>query len=343
VSTAKPSTSRPYQIEIPKDLDLDAPRLIELYRYMMLNRRLEERLDSLYRQNKVVGSFFSSLGQEATSVGTAYALQDGDFVGPMIRNLGSTLVRGTTAKDWLAHYLARDCSPTRGKCMHFGVLEAGIIACISVLGTQIPVMAGIALAFKQRDQKNVALVYSGDGGTSTTDFHEGLNLAAVQRVPLILVVEHNHYAYSTPVSAQFPTKDLIDKACEYGMEGEIFDGNNVLAAYDAAKRARSACLRGEGPVFLESKTFRRKGHAEHDPADYVPKKLRAEWVAKDPLDAYTRFLIDEGIATETDLEEVDERITREIDESEQEVLESPFPDSRVADEDVYYSDDGGTR
>jgi len=337
VSTAKPSTSRPYRIEVPKDLDLDTPRLIELYRYMTLNRRLEERLDSLYRQSKVVGSFFSSLGQEATSVGTAYALEDGDFVAPMIRNLGSTLVRGVTAREWLAHYLARECSPTQGKCMHLGVLDKGVIACISVLGTQIPVMTGIALAFKHRRQKNVALVYSGDGGTSTTDFHEGMNFAAVQKVPLILVAEHNLYAYSTPVSAQFPTKHLIDKACEYGMEGEIFDGNNVLAAYDAAKRAREACLRGEGPVFLEAKTFRRKGHAEHDPANYVPKKIRAEWEAKDPLDAYTRFLIDEGIVGKADLEEIDGKIAREIDESTQEVLDCPFPDKSVATEDVYHS------
>ncbi len=337
MSTVKPSTSKTYRIEAPKDLDLDTPRLIELYQYMTLNRRLEERLDSLYRQNQVVGSFFSSLGQEATSVGTAYALEDGDFVGPMIRNLGATLVRGVTAKDWLAHYLARDCSPTQGKCMHLGVMETGIIACISVLGTQIPVMAGIALAFKNRKQKNVALVYSGDGGTSTSDFHEGMNFAAVQRVPLILVAENNQYAYSTPVSAQFPTKDLIDKACEYGMEGEIFDGNNVLAAYDAASRARAACMKGKGPVFLESKTFRRKGHAEHDPANYVPKKLRAEWEAKDPLDAYTRFLIDEGIVEKTDLEEINDKVAREIDESAQEILDSPFPDKSVATKDVYYS------
>ena len=339
MSTVKRSTSKPYRIEVPKDLDLSNDQLIELYRYMTLNRRLEERLGHLYRQNHVVGGLYSSLGQEATSIGTAYALKDGDSLAPMIRNLGSYLVRGVTAKDWFAQYLARECSPTKGKdgTAHFGSPEQGLIACISMLGALIPVMMGIALVMKMRKQPNVALTYIGDGGTSTTDFHEGLNFAAVQKVPFILIAEHNHYAYSTHVSQQFPTEHLADKAPAYGIYGEIFDGNNVLAAYDATKRARDMCVNGDGPVLLESKTFRRKGHAEHDPAGYVPKKLRTEWEAKDPLDAYTRFLLDEKIATKSDLEDIDAKTTKELEDSAQEVLDSPFPDKKIADEDVYYS------
>jgi TPP-dependent pyruvate/acetoin dehydrogenase alpha subunit len=342
---AKPSTSRQYRIAAPDGLDLDRSELLELYYYMTLNRRLEERLGNLYRQSKVVGGLYSSLGQEATSVGSAYALDDGDYLAPMIRNLGSYLVRGVSAKDFVAQYLARDCGPTRGKdgTQHFGDLSKGLVACISMLGALIPVMMGVALVMKHRKQKNVALTYIGDGGTSTTDFHEGLNFAAVQQVPLIVVVEHNLYAYTTPVSNQFRIKDLADKAPAYGIHGEIVDGNNVLAVLDATRRARQMCVDGKGPVLIESKTFRRKGHAEHDPADYVPKKLRAEWEAKDPLDAYATFLMEGQAVTQTDLDKIDDRIAKDIDTSVQEVLDSPFPDTSVADQYVYHAEntDGG--
>lgn len=340
MSTVKPSTASPYRIEVPKGLDLENRQFLELYHYMTLNRRLEERLSNLYRQNQIVGGLYSSLGQEATSVGSAYALEKGDFLAPMIRNLGSYLVRGVSAKDWIAQYTARACGPTMGKdgTAHFGSIENGLISCISMLGTLIPVMTGVALVMKHKKQKTVALTYIGDGGTSTTDFHEGVNFAAVQRVPFILIMEHNLYAYSTPVSLQFPVKDLVDKAASYGMYGEMMDGNNVLAVYDTTKRARQRCVEGGGPVLLEAKTFRRKGHAEHDPADYVPKNVREAWEAKDPLDAYTRFIVDEQIATKNDLDEMDEKIKQELDVSVQEVLDSPFPDKGIALQDVYHSE-----
>lgn len=346
MSMAKPSTSKQYRIEPPENLGLKKPELLELYYYMKLNRRLEDRLGILYRQGKVVGGLYSSLGQEATSVGSAYALEDGDFLAPMIRNAGSYLARGVPAKDFLGQYLARACSPTMGKdgSGHFGYIEKGLIACISMLGALIPVMAGVALTMQQRNQKNVALTYIGDGGTSTTDFHEGLNFAAVRRLPFILVVEHNHYAYSTHVSRQFPIEHLADKAPAYGIHGEIMDGNNVLAVYEATRRAREMCIEGKGPVLLEAKTFRRKGHAEHDPAGYVPQKLRAEWEARDPLDAYTKYLLDEKIAPGAELEEIDSQIEEELEAGIEEVVDSPFPDKEIADQNVYFSDkkNGGT-
>ena len=342
MSTAKPSTTKgEYRIEVPKDLDLETPQFIELYEYMKLNRLLEERLSILYRQNQIVGGLYSSLGQEATSIGTAYALQDGDFLAPMIRNLGSYLVRGVSARDFIAQYLARVCSPTFGKdgTAHFGDVKKGLIGCISVLGALIPVMVGVAMVMKHRKQKNISLTYIGDGGTSTTDFHEGLNFAAVHKVPFILIAEHNLWAYSTHVSKQFPVENIADKAPAYGIYGEIIDGNNILAAYDATKRAREMCVAGEGPVLIEAKTFRRKGHAEHDPAGYVPKEMRAEWEAKDPLDAYVRFLLDEQILTSPEMEEIDNKIKARLEEDVQYVLDSPFPDPEIAaQEHVYYNE-----
>src|SRR5688572_17656476 len=210
-SMVKPSTSEPYTLTMPDTLALDRTSHLELYYFMALNRRLEERLSSLYRQNKVVGGLYSSLGQEACSVGSAYALERGDFLAPMIRNLGAMLVRGVEPVQVMGQYCARAIGPTGGKDLnvHFGWVERGLISPISMLATLVPVFAGIALEMKMHGKKNVALTYVGDGATSTTDFHEGINFAAIHRLPMIVVVENNGYAYSTPTSMQFNVKDFI--------------------------------------------------------------------------------------------------------------------------------------
>lgn len=268
-----------YDIRKPDSLQIDREGYLDLYYHVSLNRRIDERLSVLYRQNHIVGGLYSSLGQEAVSVGSARALADGDFVGAMIRNLGTLLVRGVDPRDVFAQYCARGDGPTRGRDLnlHFGSVADGIIAPISVVGALVPVMAGIALEIKMRNKENVSLTYLGDGAMSTTDFHEGINLAAVHRLPFILVVENNGYAYSTPTSQQANVVDLVVRADAYGIHGEIVDGNNVLAVLDATRRARERCLAGRGPVLLEAKTFRRKGHAEHDDAGYVPAELKRKW------------------------------------------------------------------
>jgi TPP-dependent pyruvate/acetoin dehydrogenase alpha subunit len=335
---AKRSTSNPYSIVKPDGLDIDRAGYLDLYYYMTLNRRLDERLGILYRQNHVVGGLYSSLGQEATSVGSAYALQSGDFIAPMIRDLGALLVRGVKPLDVVAQYCARDIGPTRGRelNLHFGSMKDGLIAPISVVGALVPVMAGVALEMKTRGKKQVALTYVGDGASSTTDFHEGVNFAAVRRLPFIVVVENNGYAYSTPTSMQANVADLAVRAKSYGIRGEIVDGNNVLAVLDAVRRARGHCVGGEGPVLLEVKTFRRKGHAEHDDAGYVPDEFRKEWEKKDPLDAYRAYLIGQRIvSSEQELNDIDQRIQDELEADVQKALESPFPEPDVHPEDVY--------
>ncbi|HET9887746.1 MAG TPA: thiamine pyrophosphate-dependent dehydrogenase E1 component subunit alpha, partial [bacterium] len=237
---------------------------LEIWQHLQRNRRVEERLGILYRTGKVVGGLYTSLGQEGISVGSAYALEPQDWVGPLIRNLGTMLVRGVRPREAFTQYLARATSPTGGRDgnTHFGDLSRRIVAPISHLGAVIPVMAGIAFAAKRRGEQAVALTYIGDGGTSTGDFHEGMNLAAVLDLPLVLIVENNGYAYSTPTTRQTRTPDLIVKADAYGIPGEIVDGNDVLAVYDATKRALNLARSGNGPVMLEMKTFRMKGHAE---------------------------------------------------------------------------------
>jgi TPP-dependent pyruvate/acetoin dehydrogenase alpha subunit len=319
--------------------DLPRERQLELYHYMQLNRMVEDRLGNLYRQGKVVGGLYSSRGQEATSVGSAYALAPQDLVGPLIRNLGSMLVRGVKPREVMMQYMAKSDSPTGGKDAntHFGDLQRGLIAPISMLGALIPVLAGVALAGKMQKRDLVALTYIGDGGTSTGDFHEGLNLAAVLHVPFVLIAENNGWAYSTPTARQMRIKNIAIRAAAYGIPGEIVDGNDVLAVYEVTRKAVERARSGGGPTLIEAKTFRMKGHAEHDDAGYVPKHLVEEWRQKDPIARFERHLLGNGVATEADLQAITAKIDAQLNEEVDFALASPMPPPERAFEGVYES------
>jgi TPP-dependent pyruvate/acetoin dehydrogenase alpha subunit len=310
------------------DVALTRAQKLELYYWMRLTRSLEERLVNLYRQTKVVGGLFRSLGQEADAVGSAYALRQGDILSPLIRNLGSMLVKGATPLEILKQYMAKADSPTRGRELniHFGDTERGFIGQISPLGDMVPVMAGVTLTFRMRGEDRVGLVYVGDGATSTGAFHEGINFAAVQRCPLVVVIENNGYAYSTPTAKQSLVKQFADKAIGYGIPGETADGNDVIATYEATKRAVDRARRGEGTSIVELMTFRRKGHAEHDNQSYVPAGQIERWAAEnDPLDRYVIRLADEGVPAD-ELAAIDARIQREIDEATDLAEQSGVPE-----------------
>src|SRR5271170_3443510 len=232
---------------------LTREQYLDLYYFMRLNRELEEQMVRLFRQNKIVGGLYSSYGQEAISVGTAYALGPGDWIAPMIRNIGALLVRGFAPRDILTQHMARYTSPTQGKdgTSHFGDLKVRhVVSPISMLGDLIPVMTGVAMAGRYLGQKIVAMTWIGDGGTSTGVFHEGLNFAAVQKAPFVLILENNQWAYSTPVARQVPIKNLADRAVAYGIASSIADGNDVLAVYQAAKEAVDECRAGRGPRLI---------------------------------------------------------------------------------------------
>jgi pyruvate dehydrogenase E1 component alpha subunit/2-oxoisovalerate dehydrogenase E1 component alpha subunit len=207
---------------------------------------------ALYRQTKVVGGLFRSLGQEADAVGSAYALERRDILSPLIRNLGSMLVKGATPLEIIRQYMAKGDSPTRGRELniHFGDTDRGFIGQISPLGDMVPVMAGVTMTFKMRSQDRVGLVYVGDGATSTGAFHEGINFAAVQRLPLVVIVENNGYAYSTPISKQTAARQFVDKAIGYGVPGSQADGNDVLAVYDVTKEAVDRARAGGGVTLI---------------------------------------------------------------------------------------------
>ncbi|MCS6816766.1 MAG: thiamine pyrophosphate-dependent dehydrogenase E1 component subunit alpha [Blastocatellia bacterium] len=316
---------------------LTREQLLDMYYYMKLTRMVEERLQRLYRQGKIVGGLYRSLGQEGESVASAYALEEGDFLAVMIRNLGALFVRGVRPWEIFTQYMGKGTSPTRGKdnIVHFGSVERGIIPPISHLGDLIPVMAGIALASKMQRKRSVALTYIGDGGTSTGAFHEGLNFAAVLKLPLIVIAEDNGYAYSTPKHKQMAIENIADRAIGYGIFGETVDGNDVIAVYQATRRAIQRAREGLGPTLLEVKTFRMRGHAEHDDAWYVPRELLEYWQKRDPILRLETYLKEHGMADETDFEAITRRIEEEIEADLQYAEQSPMPDPRIALEDVY--------
>ena len=318
---------------------LSIEQLLEIYYYLKLTRSLEERLVNLYRQTKVIGGLFRSLGQEGESVGSAYALDrtKGDFLSPLIRNLGSMLVQGATPLEILRQYMAKAESPTRGRELniHFGDLDRGFIGQISHLGDMIPVMAGVALSFKMRKQPRVALAYLGDGAMSTGAFHEGINLAAFQRLPMVIICENNGWAYSTPSHRQTAVKQLADKAKAYGIPGVRCDGNDVLACYELTKQAVERARAGEGVTLVEFVTYRRKGHAEHDNQSYQPKEQIAEWEKNDPVDRYVKQLGGNGWATSQVLEGIDQRVLHELDEAVALCENEPQPDVGTTLEGVY--------
>ena len=323
--------------------DLTLEQRIDLYRFMRRNRSLEERLVHLYRQGKVVGGLYRSLGQEATSVGSAFALEKGDVLGPLIRNLGSVLVMGYSAREVLTQHLARAESPSGGRegNLHFGRPERGVVSSISMLGALVPVMAGIALAGRMQGRRTVAMTYIGDGGTSTGAFHEGLNFAAVQRLPLVVIAENNGWAYSTPFKKQTAAKCLADRAAAYGIPGETVDGNDVVSVFRAARAAVERARSGGGPTLVEAKTYRMKGHAEHDGQTYVPREELDEWRRRDPIERYAERLIGAGDATAATLEAIDRRIEEELDRDVEYADGCPAPAAGHPLEGVYASETVG--
>ncbi len=311
----------------------------DLYYYLRLNRRVDEQLAALYRQGKVVGGVYSSLGQEAISVGTAYALEPQDVIAPMIRNVGATLMRGYRPRDIFLQYMARLDGPTGGRDAntHFGDLARGVVAPISMLGELVPVMAGVALAAKMRGEKRVALTYVGDGASSTGPFHEGMNFAAVEKLPLLVIAENNGWAYSTPVEKQMAVCDMAERGKAYGIPATTVDGNDVLAVYRATRTAAARARRGAGPALIECKTMRMKGHAEHDDARYVPKQVFEAWRKKDPILRFEKYLNGEKLMTAKEKSAIEERVEKEIRADVEFAEASPLPPPESAARPVWAS------
>jgi acetoin:2,6-dichlorophenolindophenol oxidoreductase subunit alpha len=335
MSSAEPITERSSWRHHNAGLSRDD--LLSMYYYMQLTRSSEDRVRRLYLQGKLHGAVYTSRGQEGTAVASAYALADGDYIAPLIRDLGASFTRGVEPAMIFAQWLGRVGGPTGGRDgnLHFGVPSRGVLTPISMLGATIPLCAGIALAAKQRNESRVALAYIGDGGTNTGDFHEGMNFAAVLKLPVVVIVEDNGFAYSTPTAKHVAIKNFAQRAEAYGIPGTTVDGNDVIDVFHATREAVDRARSGGGPTLIEVKTFRMRGHAEHDDASYVPPGLHEEWAQRDPIDRLRHYLLQNELADSKAIAELDARIEVELEEALSWALDNPLPEPGTQAAGVY--------
>jgi TPP-dependent pyruvate/acetoin dehydrogenase alpha subunit len=305
---------------------------IWLLRAMLLMRGLEERAMSLYRQGKVPGSFYDGFGQEAVSAGAAFAMAPEDRLCVLHRDLAAHIIRGVTPARILAQYMGRATGITAGRDgnVHFGDRQLGCVGMVSMLPDMMLVATGMAMAFKLRGERRCALTWFGDGSTSRGDFHEAMNWAGVQKLPVVFILENNQYAYSTPLDKQFAV-DPVERAAAYGFVGVTVDGNDVEAMFEACRVARERALDGGGPTLIEAVTMRMHGHAAHDDMKYVPKEQVEEWRKRDPIDRQDARLRELGV----DVDEVRTSVHAEIDAATEEALAAPMPDPAKATSGVF--------
>src|SRR6266516_3664718 len=319
---------------------LERADLLQIYYLMRLTRAMEDRTRTLFLQGRVVGGVYTAQGHEATTVGAALTLGDDDCIVPQHRDLGMHLTRGSSPQAVMCQWLARGNSPTLGRDgqLHIGDMHHGIVPSISMLGESLPLACGIALTMKMRKHPTIVMASCGDGATNTGPFHEALNFASVQKLPVVFVIENNGYAYSTPTYKQFAIENLSDRALAYGIPGETVDGNDVLAVIEAVERAAAHARSGKGPALVECKTLRVRGHSEADKADYVPRELRDEWLAKDPIKRFEAHLTRKNILTQAHKAEIEARVKATVDDAVSFAEQSPVPDGATVADYVFAPD-----
>ena len=310
---------------------------LDLYYYMRLTREFEESILKLYRQGKIVGGAYTGNGNEATAVGSAFALEKHDYLFPMHRDMGAHLVKGQSLRNLMLQHLARGNSLSKGRdgTGHYADPSLRIYGNISHLGAMVPMACGVALASVLRKEKSVVMTYIGDGGSNVGDIHESLAMASVQKLPLILIIENNQFAYSTPVAKQKAMEKYSDRAMGYGIPGFTIDGTDIDAVYLTCKQAVERARSGQGPTLIESVTMRMHGHSAHDGAEYVPKDLLAAWKKKDPVAKIESILTDKKILSPKKKEEIEKRIASTLDDAIQFAVDSPYPTGEEAIAGVY--------
>jgi len=310
----------------------------QFHYYLSLMREVEDRLErKLYRQGKIAGGVWVGRGQEAIPVGVGLAAEPEDVLFPSHRDMALYFIRGVHPRQIFAQYMGRVGGLTRGKDgnVHMGDIRLRIVAIISSIGAGVPVAAGAALALKYQGSRNVTFSIFGDGATSRGDWHEGVNLAAVQRLPLVLICNNNQYAFSTPLEKQMACANVADRGPAYGIPAEMVDGNDVFAVHEAACRAAAHARAGLGPYLIECKTFRMTGHSAHDPADYVPPHLFERWAQRDPLALLERRMLEAGWITQEELERAAAALRQELDAAIEWAERSPYPDPSELLDNVY--------
>ncbi|MFQ5894357.1 MAG: thiamine pyrophosphate-dependent dehydrogenase E1 component subunit alpha [Nitrospinota bacterium] len=316
----------------------DPQTLRDLYYYMLLHRRFEEQVARAFRNGLIPGSAFFGRGHEAVSVGSAYALEPRDILAPLHRNAGAHFVKGHSPARFLANYLGRVDGHTRGRDgnVHVGCPERNILQMISHLGTMVPIAVGAAWAAKYRGEDAVALTYIGDGALNVGDVQEGLTCAAVHRLPFILVVDNNQWAFRTPLESQHACRVQALRAMALGIPGYTIDGTDVLLVYTLCREAVARARRGEGPTLIEAVSFRACGHSIYDKyADYVPAEAIERWATRDPVDRFEQHLLEQRHWSPAQLDEVKTLATAEVEEAYRQALASPLPDPQGVTRDVY--------
>jgi len=330
--------SAPAIFETETRVHTDREVALQSLRYMAMMREVEDRIErKLYRQGKIVGGVYVGRGQEAIPVGVGLTAEPDDVLCPSHRDLALFLIRGVHPRQIFAQYMGRVGGLTRGKDgnMHMGDMGRRIVSIISAMAASVPVAAGAALALKYKGTHNIAYCFFGDGATSRGDWHEGLNFASVQKLPVVYVCNNNQYAYSTPLTKQMACANVSDRAPGYGIPAEIVDGNDVLAVRQAAQRAADHARNGAGPYLIECKTFRMTGHSAHDAAEYVPEGLWEEWKGKDPIVRLEKRIAEKRWATREEIKRVHEDIRQEVDAAIEWAEKSPYPDASELMDNVY--------
>jgi pyruvate dehydrogenase E1 component alpha subunit len=316
----------------------DPPLHLGFYRQMLTIRRFEERCNALYMQGRIPSTLHLYNGQEAVAVGVCAHLSVEDTITSTHRPHGHAIAKGVSLAAIMAELFAKDTGCCRGKggSMHVGDVRVGMPPAIAIVGGGIPIATGMALAYKQLRNGRVSVAFFGEGASNEGAFHEALNMAAIWRLPVVFVCENNLYAASTPVSWAFKVDNVADRAVAYGLPGEIIDGNDVLAVYEAAGRAIDRARRGDGPTLLECKTYRMVGHSRSDPRTYRSKEEEADWATRDPILRLAAHLTANDQATDATLAEIEAQITAEIDAAVAFAEASPYPAGEDALKHVFW-------
>jgi TPP-dependent pyruvate/acetoin dehydrogenase alpha subunit len=322
---------------VPAVGERDPDLLRRIFETMVLTRAVEDRMVAMYKAGDLLGSLYTGHWHEAISVGAASALRPDDYLAPIHRDLGAHLWRGMEPWQVMASFMGKATSPTGGRdgTLHYGRLDLNIYNLPSHIPANYPVAVGMGFAAKYRGEDRVSLAFCGDGSTSRADWHESINIAAVLRLPCVFVVENNQFAYSTPINLQSGSETFAIKAVAYGIPGTKVDGTDVLAVHDAVAEGVARARAGEGPSLVEGETMRMHGHAEHDPADYVPREMLEDWSKRDPVEIFERVLVDNGVLDADTVEKVRADARQKAIDARKKALSDPMPDPSTVEEGVY--------
>src|SRR3954464_14383956 len=312
-------------------------QLLDMFYWLKLIRAFDERLSVLVKQGKVRSGVYTGIGQEAIVVGTCFGLRREDFICPLHRDLGSFLMKGVEPGVMMAQMFGKAAGLSKGRdsALHSGVTELGIFGNTSMLGANLPVAAGIGYTFKMEKTDNVVIAYFGEGASNTGDFHEALNFAGVQQLPIVFVCENNQYAYSVPLEKTMAIDDVAIRAEGYGFDGVAINGNDVLAVYQATQGALARARGGAGPTLIECKPYRWHGHPEHDKAFYRSDEELAMWKSRDPIPTFTTYLRARHVLTDQKLKEIEDRAAQAIDDAVEFAANAPDPVAADAVADLY--------